>query len=63
MIYLLTIFVGAVVGGLISFVANKFVTEIDEQVSVSQNKLVGSGCVAGAFLAVFCFHVSQVGIC
>ena len=55
MIYLLTIFVGAVVGGLISFVANKFVTEIDEQVSVSQNKLVGSGCVAGAFLAVFLF--------
>ena len=55
MIYLLTIFVGAVVGGLISFVANKFVTEIDEQVLVSQIKLVSLGCVSGACLSVFLF--------
>ncbi len=55
MIYLLTIFVGAVVGGLISFVANKFVTEIDEQVLVSQIKLVSLGCVSGAYLSVYLF--------
>ena len=48
MIYLLTIFVGAVVGGLICFVANKFVIEIDEQVLVSQIKVVSLGCVSGA---------------
>ena len=50
MIFVLTIFVGAVVGALVGMAAKKFIVEIDSQIIVSQTKLVVLGAFFGAIL-------------
>ena len=50
MIFVLTIFVGAVVGALVGMAAKKFIVEIDSQIIVSRAKLVVLGVFFGAIL-------------
>ncbi|MCX6536880.1 MAG: A24 family peptidase [Actinobacteria bacterium] len=51
MIFVLTIFVGAVVGALVGIIAKKFIVEIDSQKSISRVKLIILGVALGTFFA------------
>lgn len=51
MIFVLTIFVGAVAGALVGETAKRLICEIDSQVVVSRIRLIGLGIVLGAFFA------------
>ena len=48
MVFVLTIFVGAVVGALVCVAAKKFIVEIDSQVVISRLKLIAVGETLGA---------------
>jgi leader peptidase (prepilin peptidase) / N-methyltransferase len=50
-IFVLTIFVGAVLGALVGVTAKKFIVEIDSQIIISRLKLIIVGIALGGFFA------------